>query len=200
MVSRPAVFALGTALAALAAAAVFGRWTPADPRRPLPDFQMTAVTASGSSSLGRDSLRGRPWIADFIFTRCGGPCPLLSAQMARLQRELPEGVRLVSFTVDPDADTPETLRLYASRFGADPRRWVFLRGEKADLYRLLYEGFNLPVGENRGAAPGARIIHSTRFVLVDAAGTVRGYYNAEDESSILRLERDAERLAKESSS
>jgi protein SCO1/2 len=196
---KGAVAAAGIALAAIAVVGALARRTPADRARVLPDFRMTAVTKRGRTTLGRGELLGRPWIADFIFTRCGGPCPLLSAQMARLQRELPREVRLISFTVDPDADTPEALQDYAARFGADPDRWMFLRGEKAGLYRLMYEGFNLPLAENPGAAPGAGFIHSTRFVLVDAEGAVHGYYDGNDEDAVVRLETDAKRLAKERS-
>lgn len=165
---------------------------------PLPDFRMTAVTAKGEAPLGRDDLLGRPWVASFIYTRCAGPCPLITAEMAHLQAALPEGIRLVTFTVDPEQDDPETLRRYARRFGAKGDRWVFLRGEKGPLYKLMYEGFRLPLVEDPGAPEGYRVTHSTRFVLVDAKGVVRGTYDRPDGLKALR--RDAAALLKETSS
>lgn len=164
---------------------------PARPEpRPLPDFRMTAVLTEGESSVGLRELRGRPWVANFIFTSCGGPCPLLSADMAALQRELPEAVRLISFTVDPDRDDPERLRRYAERFGRESDRWLFLRGDRGQLYKLVYEGFRLAVAQNPSAPEGFRVTHSTKFVLVDAAGAFRGAYEPGD----AELRRDARAL------
>ena len=94
-------------------------------------------------------LRGKVWIANFIYTHCTDTCPLQSAQMARLQEELKTepDFRLVSITVDPEQDTPETLTEYATRFGADRERWLFLTGAKRALYALAVEGFRLSVAD-----------------------------------------------------
>lgn len=167
-----------------------------EPLRPLPDFRMTAVTTKGEGSLGKSDLQGRPWIADFIFTHCSGPCPLLSAEMAELQKDLPKEVRLVTFTVDPDRDNPEVLRKYAARFGADPERWFFLTGEKSALYKLMAEGFNLPIAEDVRAPSGFRVTHSAKFVLVDSNGILRGYYSRDGIRSLKRLRGDALGLIK----
>lgn len=92
-------------------------------------------------------LRGKVWIADFIFTQCVDACPLMSATMARLQSEFVNepDLRLVSISVDPEYDTPAILARYATQFGADPDRWYFLTGEKKTIYRLVREGFKLAV-------------------------------------------------------
>lgn len=111
--------------------------------------------------------------------------------MAALQRELPASVGLVSFTVDPDYDNPERLKAYAARFGAKPGRWFFATGPKARLYSLLTNGFKLPVAENPGAPAGQRVIHSTKFTLVDSRGFVVGYYDSDDVGDLRRLKRDA---------
>ncbi|MBI4055460.1 MAG: SCO family protein [Elusimicrobia bacterium] len=163
----------------------------------LPAFEMTAVTANSQTTINPGALAGKPWIANFIFTRCSGPCPLLSMEMAKLQKELPEDVWLVSFTVDPDRDTPEVLRKYAGRFSADPKRWVFVTGEKGALYKLMYEGFKLSMVEDRNAPSGYRVTHSTKFVLVDAKGRVRGYYASDSDSDLKKLKQDAVRLLEE---
>jgi len=140
-------------------------------------------------------LAGAPWIADFVFTRCVSSCPLLSARLARLDRVLPPelGIRLVSFSVDPAHDTPAVLERYARSLSAS-RRWLFLTGrQKAEeQLRRLSLGFKLAL--EPGAATEA-ILHSTRFVLVDAAGAIRGTYQALDPEALRRLEADARALA-----
>ncbi|MBI3292646.1 MAG: SCO family protein [Elusimicrobia bacterium] len=163
----------------------------------LPNFTMTGVTAKARTTLGKKDLLGHPWIANFIFTHCSGPCPQLTMEMTRLQSALPRDVRLVTFTVDPDRDTPEVLQQYAQWVGADPKRWVFLRGEKGALYRLMYEGFKLPMVEDRQAPSGFRVTHSLKFVLVDSRGAIRGYYNRDGVQSLTVLQRDVNTLLKE---
>ena len=164
------------------------------PSRELPDFTLTAVTADGSARFSRGALRGRIWIADFVFTRCSGPCPMLSANMAGLQKRASASIGLLSFSVDPDYDTPERLRAYARKFGADPRRWFFLTGEKAALARLVRDGFLLPVAENAAASPGQRVTHSTKFVLIDREARIRGWYDGEEPATLDKLAADAGRL------
>jgi protein SCO1 len=164
------------------------------PIRALPDFALTAVTVDGTSPLDLRALRGRVWIADFIFTRCTGPCPLLTANMARLQKELPPSIGLLSFTVDPDHDEPEVLTLYARKFSADAQRWFFVTGDKPALLKLFREGFALAVAEDPRAAPGQSIAHSTKLALIDREGRIRGYYDGDDAAALERLARDARRL------
>jgi protein SCO1/2 len=146
-------------------------------------------------------LAGGPWIADFVFTRCVASCPLLSARLARLDRALPAGaaIRLVSFTVDPAHDTPAVLERYARSFGAS-RRWLFLTGGEDQIRRLSRQGFKLALDPGAGASGGAgggneAILHSTRFVLVDADGAIRGTYQALDPEALRRLDADVRALA-----
>ncbi len=162
--------------------------------RELPDFALTAVTIDGTSPFDRSTLRGRAHVADFVYTRCTGPCPMLTANMAQLQRRLPKAIGLLSFTVDPDHDSPEVLTLYARKFGADPQRWFFLTGEKTELIRLVRDGFLLPVAENAAALPGERFAHSTKFVLIDADARVRGWYDGDDAAALDKLVADAKKL------
>lgn len=164
------------------------------PIRALPDFALTAVTVDGTSPLDLAALRGRAWVADFVYTRCAGPCPMLSANMAGLQKRLPASIGLLSFTVDPDHDSPEVLTEYARRFGADPRRWFFVTGEKDALVRLFREGFLISAVADPRAAPGQNVAHTTEFVLIDARGRIRGYYHGDDPAALDRLAADALRL------
>lgn len=165
-----------------------------EPQRALPDFTLTAVTVDGTSPFALEALRGRAWIASFVYTRCAGPCPMLTANAAALQKKLPKSIGLLSFTVDPDHDSPEVLTLYAKKFKADPQRWFFLTGEKVELIRLVRDGFLLPVVENAAALPGERFAHSTKFVLIDADARVRGWYDGDDSAALDKLAADARKL------
>jgi protein SCO1/2 len=167
---------------------------PPPPGRTLPDFALTGVTTVGTAPLNLSGLAGRVWIADFIYTTCAGPCPLLSANMAGLQKKLPPAIGLLSFTVDPDNDTPQVLADYARRFGADPKRWLFVTGPQAAQVRLLREGFLLPAVASPGAPAGQNVSHSTKMVLIDAQGRIRGYYDGDDAASLDKIAVDARSL------
>jgi protein SCO1 len=158
----------------------------------------TLVSQTGAT-VQRADLDGQVWIADFIFTSCKGTCPMMSAQMRRVNEMLARerGVKFVSFSVDPERDTPQRLAEYGAQFGATPERWIFLTGEKAALRDLSQTGFHLPASDAPPAdvAQGQEIIlHSTRFVLVDRAGHIRGYYNGTDAGAVDQLVKDTRRL------
>jgi cytochrome oxidase Cu insertion factor (SCO1/SenC/PrrC family) len=155
---------------------------------------MTSVGARGTTPFGRQDLLGKVWIADFIFTRCAGPCPILSTRLAALAQELPPSIGLLTVAVDSEGDTPERLRAYAKRYGAQAGRWVFLRGTHSETYNLLYAGFRLPLSVNPSAPEEERAVHSTRFVLVDKNGGIFGYYDGLSDSDNAALARDARRL------
>jgi protein SCO1 len=152
----------------------------------VPDFTLTDQTGAPFSSKQR--LDGSVWIADFIFTTCQGPCPRMSSQMAKLRNTLPrESVRFVSFTIDPDRDTPPVLAEYAKRFQAHPAQWHFLTGTRQDLNRLSFHTFKL------GNVDG-NLEHSSRFVLVDAKGRIRGFYDTSDPEALKQIAADVRRL------
>jgi protein SCO1/2 len=157
----------------------------------LPPFSL--LSASGKT-VSSQTLAGKVWVADFIFTRCAGACPAMTSKLASLQPRLPRGVLLVSFTVDPEHDTPEVLTGYAQKVGAGPS-WLFVTGEKSALYSLSTLGFKLAAMEAPpGDAPDGPFLHSSRLVLVDAQGRIRGYYDSEEAGTLPRLERDIRRL------
>jgi len=134
-------------------------------------------------------LRGRIWVADFIFTRCAGPCPLMSSQMAKLQSGLQrgDGVTLVSFSVDPKYDTTEVLKQYAKRYGAQPGRWIFLTGDESRIFKMMREDFKMGVEEAGADAIENPIMHDTHFVLVDGDGKIRGYYGANGKDPVPKI-------------
>lgn len=187
---------------ALIAAAWFG-WNMAGTRagRELPRYgelpEFEGMIAHSEKALNRKDLLGTPWIADFIFTRCAGPCPILSVGMSTLQRDLPKEVGLVTFTVDPANDTPDILRRYARSYGADSEKWRFVRMGQKELYNLVFAGFKLPVLNDPEKDPGSRVTHTTKMVLIDGQGVIRGYYDGTSESSIKAIRRDAARLLEE---
>lgn len=156
----------------------------------VPDFSL--VERNGSE-INLFQLRGTVWVADFIYTSCQDTCPLQTAEMAKLQESLRNtpGVTLVSFSVDPQKDTPEALSKYADRFGADAKRWLFLTGPKDQITHLVQEGFRLSAVPAAPSGPDADVIlHSTRFVLVDQQAQIRGYYDSRDADAMQRLRQD----------
>ncbi len=157
-----------------------------------------SLTERSGRSVSLADLAGSPWVADFIFTRCTGVCPILSSRMKELQDLLharPD-VRLVSISVDPEHDTPDVLASYAERSGADPGRWLFLTGDWSATRRLVSEGFKLAVSRSEpGEVPeGELVTHSDRIVLVDREGRIRGYYHGTEEEAVERIADDLELL------
>lgn len=155
-----------------------------------------ALTERSGATITRADLDGQPWVADFVFTRCTGMCPVLSARMADVRRAAQAAglaARFVSFSVDPAHDRPAVLEAYAQRYGAGSD-WLFLTGEREALYTLIGSGFRLAVAErspDAAAADGGEIIaHSDRFVLVDGHGAIRGYYHGTDPDMMPLLLRD----------
>jgi cytochrome oxidase Cu insertion factor (SCO1/SenC/PrrC family) len=163
----------------------------------VPEF---SLTEAGGSTVRRADLLGKVWIASFLFTRCGEACPMMMRHEVSLQVDLPlrDDLRLVSFSVDPDWDVPRVLTDYAHTFGADRTRWLFLTGDKRQIYHLTIDGFRLGV---QGADPAKEmpILHSTKLVLVDRHGAIRGYYDSSDETELSKLVRDARQVLAERS-
>lgn len=148
---------------------------------PVADF---ALTDQAGRVVRAGDLRGDVWIADFIFTRCGGQCPLMTSRLGEIGRRV-RGARLVSFTTDPAYDKPEVLKGYADRHGAG-EDWLFLTGRKEALDGVA-RSFYMDAADEP-------MLHSVRFVLVDRDGRVRGFYDSEDRERLEALARDASTL------
>lgn len=142
----------------------------------LPEF---GLTNQSGQPFGLAEMKGKVWLADIIFTRCPGPCTVMSKRMSDLQSLLPANldVGFLSLTTDPNFDTPAILTAYGKRFGAEASRWHFLTGEKAEIAKLATTGMKL-VGrekeETTRTAPNDLFIHSTVFALIDRQGRLRG--------------------------
>jgi len=161
-----------------------------------------ALTERSGKTITNHDLAGRIWVADFIYTTCPGPCPIITAGMAKLQDAVAHDpqVQLVSFTVDPETDTPAVLAAYADKFGADPNRWWFLTGPEKPLDDLIQNGFLQVVQDNsdQPLEPGQyKVTHSTYLALVDGDGNVRGFYDGVGAESRADLLRDIKLLEKE---
>jgi len=156
-----------------------------------------------------DNLEGKYWVAAFIFTRCAGPCPVMSAAMKGLQEKFADvsgdDLRFVSITVDPTYDTPAVMTQYAERFSADPGRWLMLTGEYDRVYKLANSIFGVGLskhgtgiddipGRLMSAPMPETIAHSRRFVLIDDKMIIRGYYEGIEPKEVERLERDLRTL------
>jgi protein SCO1/2 len=156
----------------------------------VPEFSL--VERSGKP-MTLANLRGTIWVADFIYTTCTDTCPLQTAEMGKLQEEWNDkpGLKLVSFSVDPEKDTAEVLSRYADRYRADSQRWLFLTGAKEEIGRLVQEGFKLSAVAvvNAGSSESV-IMHSPRFVLIDRQAQIRGYYDSRDQQALERLKKD----------
>ncbi len=171
-------------------------WSPGK-YGPVGDFSLHAVTVEKEFPIRRKDLLGKVWIANFIFTSCNGPCPILSQGFENLQKELPESVSFVTFTIDPHYDTAQRLRQYAKRYHADPKRWIFVRGEKAPLYELFEKGFQIVAAEDKSTPLAEKFMHTSKYVLVDQGGEIRGYFFGDNPSGLNRVKESVLKLLSE---
>jgi len=145
---------------------------------PVVDF---SLTNQDNRDVSLADLTNQVWVADIIFTRWAGPCPRMTAQMKSLQEALPKnsGAKLVTLTTDPEFDTPEVLKRYGQRFGADFNRWTFLTGTKEGIAGLAAGSLKLgstPVAPTDQKNAADLFIHTTIFVLVDKHARLRGIF------------------------
>ncbi|MDF1825230.1 MAG: SCO family protein [Verrucomicrobiales bacterium] len=154
--------------------------------RDVADFSFT--TQEGES-LSRNELKGKIWIANFIFTSCAAECLVLSSRLAELQMHYRdyEDVAFVSFSVDPQSDTPERLHQYAGKWHANPERWHFLTGDTTAIDDIVVNSFLLPATRDpveAGKLFSETLIHSSRFAIVDRTGKVRAYVDGMPPESV----------------
>ncbi len=190
-------------IALIAVAYVRERLQPQETMPVLREVPAFSLTNQAGAQFGRGALAGKVWLAEIIFTRCAGPCLVMTRELAALRQELPprEDLQFVSLTADPAYDTPEVLARYAERFEPRDARWHLLTGPKADLYALAMHGLLLSVDENPAGAQAAKLedlfIHSTRLVLVDRRGRLRAYFNGDGTEPRRRIADAVQRLLDE---
>ena len=175
---------------------------PPEPSAPLeklaqvPEFTLTDQTGA---SFGSADLKGKIWVANFIFTRCKGPCPLIIHRMADLNgklKKIHDGVKLTSFTVDHEHDTPQVLANLGQNLAANPADWKFLTGSPEAINEIVVKGLLQPLAKEPDGTPA----HSQRFVIVDGEGWIRSFQEGEDPEVVQKLMVDIGTLLRENSS
>jgi len=175
-------------------------------RSNLPEFgkvQPFALTNQLGDTITLDSLKGKVWVADIIFARCPGPCPKMTQEMAAIQKSFDpsQPLRFVTLTTDPEHDTVPALKKYSEKFSADHNRWFFLTGPKREIVANLAAGsLKLSAVEKDKALQENEndlFIHTTMFVLVDKAGSVRGFYESLEPGFQEKIRADITRLLAE---
>jgi protein SCO1/2 len=207
--ARPGIPRIGWVVAFLTAAGLIGlAYVSLKSTRPptlpsnlekiskVPEFQLTDQTGQ---PITLENLKGKIWAANFIFTRCKGPCPITVLRMQELNTKLKKArgdVELVTFTVDPEYDTPEVLKTFGEQLGADPAAWKFLTGTPDAIKNIVVTGLLQPIAKEPDGTPA----HSSRIVLVDAQGWLRGYRDGLDPEAVQKLMVDIGELLRENSS
>jgi protein SCO1/2 len=154
----------------------------------VPDFSMTD---SNGHRFDRKMLSGAVWVVDFIYTNCPAECPRMTSKMHQIAEQIQgeDNVGLLSISVDPNRDTPAVLHNFAQRYGGATAQWHFVTGTAATVHLLAYTTFH--VGDVI-----ANMEHSTKFILVDKNGDIRGYYSSFDADSIKSMLKDIDTLRK----
>ncbi|HEY3235481.1 MAG TPA: SCO family protein [Polyangiaceae bacterium] len=160
----------------------------------VPDFHLLDQR---SLAFGTEQLRGKVWVAGFIFTRCPTVCPKLTRCMGELQAQTQgfgQRFHMVSFTVDPEGDTPSVLSEYAKKYGANQRTWSFLTGTTDDVRRTVVSGMKIAMGREGPRDNPNSIFHGTKLALIDSRMAIRGYYECENDAEKQQLVSDIAHL------
>jgi protein SCO1/2 len=163
----------------------------------VPEF---LLTDQSGDAFGSEKLRGKIWVANFIFTRCTTVCPIFSGKMSELQKrtnKASRGLQLVSFSVDPAYDTPEVLKEYSKRFSANPWYWHFLTGPTEQVRSVVVDGMKTFMGDAAEVDAPDALMHGSHFVLIDPSMNIRGYYQVEDDKTVERLLTDIQMVITE---
>ncbi|MCC5943816.1 MAG: SCO family protein [Bernardetiaceae bacterium] len=150
-----------------------------------------------SQQVKEADMRGKIYVANFILTRCTqNICPQMSSELVRVQEAFGEreDVRIASFSIDPEHDTPYKLRKYAALYKANTKHWMFFTGEKEQIHQLAKCSYFIAI-EDGGSY--ASLDHSDRFILIDKEGKIRGYYNGTSRQDVDRLINELQLLMRE---
>jgi protein SCO1/2 len=160
---------------------------------PVPDAKLVNETGAPVQLAAN---KGYVTVYDFIFTNCGGTCPLMTQSMRQVTKKIDGGapVRFVSISVDPARDTPAQLAQYAKRMRND-NRWTFLTGDRATIVDLSVKGFKLAAGDPQPG--GEPLLHSSKFAVADRTGMIRAYIGATDDHAAEQVRDTVEQLVKE---
>lgn len=148
--------------------------------------------------VGLDEVKGNVFVAEYFFTTCGTICPRMTEQMTRVQKKFrgQDNFKILSFTVNPEIDTVEVMRKYATKHSALDGQWHFLTGDKEKLYALARNSFFVlkPAEATNLGDAESDFIHTNNFVLVDQKQRIRGYYDGTSIIEVNQLMKDIELL------
>ena len=172
--------------------------------KPLPVYAQVgelSLTNQNNETVTLDNLRGSVWIADVIFTRCPLQCIRMTKRMREVQEALPgDSPKFISVTADPEFDTPTVLKKYSQKYGADEARWIFLTGLRSEINRFVVVSLKLVAYEKKPEereVPADLFLHSTKFVLIDRQGRIRGWFDGDNPASKPEILRAVKTVLKE---
>ena len=142
-------------------------------------------------------MKGKIWIADFMFTSCPTICPKMTEQMKRLSgmtKDLSDHIQFMSFSINPKHDSPSQLKKYIEAHKITSSNWYFFTGNETKTHDLGINNFQIFAGQDASAAGG--YAHTAAFALVDKEGYVRGVYMGTDTKEVNKLEKDIRKLLK----
>jgi protein SCO1/2 len=160
----------------------------------IPDFSF--INQDGKQ-VNQDIIAGKVYVTDFFFSTCKSICPVMSDQLERVANAYKDekDFMILSHTVDPETDTPEVLKAYANKHKARPEQWVFLTGEKENLYNLARQGYLLDARESFGGDED--FIHTQNFALIDKKRRIRGFYDGTSAEQVNQLMKDIKYVLRE---
>jgi len=164
---------------------VDGKWKVDSVYHTITPFEFTN---QDNKKISGAAVKGKIYVADFFFTRCGSICPKMSSQLSRVQEAFKgdQDIKILSFSIDPEHDSVEVLKNYAAQYKAESNQWHFLTGDKHKIYELGQKGFKIAVGkEKEEVTPD--YFHSSRLMLIDKQGRIRGYYNGVSRDDVDKL-------------
>ncbi len=164
-------------------------WTPVEHRI----GAFATLTTQTAAPLSARTLDKRIHVASFIYTKCAAVCPILVAQLSRVQSAIatvPNAV-IVSYSVTPETDTPAALRAFGQERGIDPERWKLVTGSRSEIYRLAREAY---FADDDRIRSDEAFLHTEKLLLVDGDGHLRGVYNGTQPREIDLLIADISRL------
>lgn len=159
-----------------------------------------SLTNQFGKKITLNDMKGQPWLADIIFTRCPTVCPRMTQTLGQLRSKLPPTLRYVSLTTDPTNDTPAVMKAFAEAHGSSDANWHFLTGPKADLMRLAIDDLKLisvPKAEGERDNPNDLFVHSSLYILVDAKGRVRKSFEHDATNLLQQVKATLKRLEAE---
>ena len=157
-------------------------------------------TNQEGQTVTQDAIKGKIFVVEYFFTTCKGICPKMNENMAKVYQAFRgnEDVKILSHTVDPLKDTVGAMKEYSLRFDADPKQWIFLTGDKKQLYDMARYSFLVTAADDTTIVDiESDFIHTDRFVLIDRQGQVRGQYEGTNAGEVNQLIGDIKELLKE---